>query len=300
MPVTAPVAGVAMGLIKEGDDYVVLTDIAGVEDHLGDMDFKVAGTEDGHHRPADGHQDHRRHASRSCKRCARAGQRRPRSSSSARWPRRSTGRASSSARHAPRIESIKIDPEKIGARDRQGRRDDPRPLRDATRPRSTSRTTARSASTPPTASWSRPASSEIEIDDQEAEVGDKFTGKVVKTTTFGAFVELVKGTDGLLHISQRQARRAGRHRRRRDQPGRRDRRDRGRGRPRARPDRPAPLRRSVDRRQDGRGAGRASAPAIPPSVAAAAAAVAGTVAEVAAVATAARGRGGDRERRRRD
>ena len=46
-PRHAPVAGVAMGLIKEGDDYVVLTDIAGVEDHLGDMDFKVAGTKDG-------------------------------------------------------------------------------------------------------------------------------------------------------------------------------------------------------------------------------------------------------------
>ena len=47
VPVSAPVAGVAMGLIKEGDDYVVLTDIAGVEDHLGDMDFKVAGTKEG-------------------------------------------------------------------------------------------------------------------------------------------------------------------------------------------------------------------------------------------------------------
>src|SRR4051795_13083809 len=47
VPVSAPVAGVAMGLIKEGDEYVVLTDIAGVEDHLGDMDFKVAGTEQG-------------------------------------------------------------------------------------------------------------------------------------------------------------------------------------------------------------------------------------------------------------
>ncbi|MFL5908154.1 MAG: polyribonucleotide nucleotidyltransferase, partial [Solirubrobacterales bacterium] len=47
VPVSAPVAGVAMGLIKEGDDYIVLTDIAGVEDHLGDMDFKVAGTEEG-------------------------------------------------------------------------------------------------------------------------------------------------------------------------------------------------------------------------------------------------------------
>ncbi len=47
VPVTAQVAGVAMGLIKEGDEYIVLTDIAGVEDHLGDMDFKVAGSADG-------------------------------------------------------------------------------------------------------------------------------------------------------------------------------------------------------------------------------------------------------------
>ena len=47
VPVSSPVAGVAMGLIKEGDDHVVLTDIAGVEDHLGDMDFKVAGTSEG-------------------------------------------------------------------------------------------------------------------------------------------------------------------------------------------------------------------------------------------------------------
>src|SRR4051812_42926306 len=47
VPIKAPVAGIAMGLIKEGDDYTVLTDIAGVEDHLGDMDFKVAGTSEG-------------------------------------------------------------------------------------------------------------------------------------------------------------------------------------------------------------------------------------------------------------
>src|SRR5512144_2653587 len=47
VPVPAPVAGVAMCLIKEGADYIVLPDIAGVEDHLGDMDFKVAGTQEG-------------------------------------------------------------------------------------------------------------------------------------------------------------------------------------------------------------------------------------------------------------
>ena len=47
VPITAPVSGIAMGLVKEGDDYVILTDIQGAEDHLGDMDFKVAGTQDG-------------------------------------------------------------------------------------------------------------------------------------------------------------------------------------------------------------------------------------------------------------
>src|SRR5213075_903184 len=47
VPIKAPVAGIAMGLIKEGDDYVILTDIQGAEDHLGDMDFKVAGTRNG-------------------------------------------------------------------------------------------------------------------------------------------------------------------------------------------------------------------------------------------------------------
>jgi polyribonucleotide nucleotidyltransferase len=47
VPIAAPVAGVAMGLVKEVDDFAVLTDILGDEDHLGDMDFKVAGTADG-------------------------------------------------------------------------------------------------------------------------------------------------------------------------------------------------------------------------------------------------------------
>ena len=47
VPIKAPVSGIAMGLVKEGDDYAILTDIQGAEDHLGDMDFKVAGTRDG-------------------------------------------------------------------------------------------------------------------------------------------------------------------------------------------------------------------------------------------------------------
>jgi polyribonucleotide nucleotidyltransferase len=56
----APVAGIAMGLVKEGPKYAILTDIAGAEDHYGDMDFKVAGTRERHQWPADGHQGARR------------------------------------------------------------------------------------------------------------------------------------------------------------------------------------------------------------------------------------------------
>src|SRR5438876_7002657 len=47
VPIKRPVSGIAMGLVKEGDDYVILTDIQGAEDHLGDMDFKVAGSHEG-------------------------------------------------------------------------------------------------------------------------------------------------------------------------------------------------------------------------------------------------------------
>ena len=58
MPITRPVSGVAMGLIKEGDQRFI-SDIQGLEDFLGDMDFKVCGTTEGHHRPADGQQGQR-------------------------------------------------------------------------------------------------------------------------------------------------------------------------------------------------------------------------------------------------
>ena len=90
---------------------------------------------------------------------------------------------------------------------------------------------------------------------KEVEVGDEFTGKVVKTTTFGAFVELAKGTDGLLHISNIEPGERVEHGRGGRQPRRRAGGQGGRGRPRARPHRPAPGRGSGDRRQVGRGAG---------------------------------------------
>jgi polyribonucleotide nucleotidyltransferase len=61
VPLKRPTAGIAMGLILEGERFAVLSDILGDEDHLGDMDFKVAGTDRGHHLAADGHQDRGHH-----------------------------------------------------------------------------------------------------------------------------------------------------------------------------------------------------------------------------------------------
>jgi polyribonucleotide nucleotidyltransferase len=199
VPVSAPVAGVAMGLIKEGDEHVVLTDIAGVEDHLGDMDFKVAGTEDGVNALQmdikisgvtfeilrDALEQARQGRLFILERMAEA----------ISEPREQL------SEFAPRIESIKIDPEKIGAVIGKGG-ETIRALQEE-------------------------FDAEIDIDDdgtvrvyatsgalvdacidriramtKEAEVGDRYpNAKVVKTTTFGAFVELTKGTDGLLHIS---------------------------------------------------------------------------------------------------
>jgi polyribonucleotide nucleotidyltransferase len=196
--VERPVAGIAMGLIKEGDDYIVLTDIAGVEDHLGDMDFKVAGTQQGitalqmDIKITGVTFDILRDAL-----------------SQAKDARLSIldkmGEAIAEPRpelspYAPRITQIQIDVEKIGAVIGKGGE------------------TIRGLS--------EEYDAQIDVEDdgtvrvyaasgeqgdalvdrirqmtKEVEVGDEFTGKVVKTTTFGAFVELAKGTDGLLHIS---------------------------------------------------------------------------------------------------
>ncbi len=112
VPLKRPVAGIAMGLIKEGERFAVLSDILGDEDHLGDMDFKVAGTDRGHHLAADGHQDHRHHRGDHEGR-ARPGQGRPPA-----HPRRDgqgarPRRAPELGEYAPRIETIKIPTDKI-------------------------------------------------------------------------------------------------------------------------------------------------------------------------------------------
>ena len=198
VPIKRPVAGIAMGLIKEGEDYIVLTDIAGVEDHLGDMDFKVAGTERGITAlqmdiKITGVTFEIMRDALSQAKVARTfilGE----MAAVIDAPREQL------SQFAPRIQTIQIDPSQIGLLIGKGGE------------------TIRGLS--------EEFESQIDVNDdgqvliysangelgdalvervrmmmKEVEVGDEYVGKVVKTTTFGAFIELSKGTDGLLHIS---------------------------------------------------------------------------------------------------
>jgi polyribonucleotide nucleotidyltransferase len=199
VPVSAPVAGVAMGLIKEGDDYIVLTDIAGVEDHLGDMDFKVAGTAEGItalqmdikitgvtmeilkdalEQAHEGRQFILGKMSEAIDK-----------------PREQL------SEFAPRIESITIDPDKIGALIGKGG-ETIRAISEEFEAEIDVDDDGTVRVYAPTGQLVDAAIDRITAITKDAEVGDRYTGgKVVKTTNFGAFVELTKGTDGLLHIS---------------------------------------------------------------------------------------------------
>jgi len=130
VPIKAPVAGIAMGLMMEGDRYQILTDIQGLEDHIGDMDFKVAGTRKG-------------------------------------------------------ITALQMDIKIAGLSDD---------------------VLAQALEQAYIASTSGPAAEKaqrmIEALTEEAEIGRIYTGRVVRTTNFGAFVEILPGTDGMVHISQ--------------------------------------------------------------------------------------------------
>ena len=196
VPIKAPVAGVAMGLIKEGDDYIVLTDIAGVEDHLGDMDFKVAGTSEGITAlqmdikitgvTFDILRDALEQAQNA--RMTILGK----MTEAISQPRGAVAVRAAHQRHPDRHRE-----DRCG--DRQGRRDDPRAVGGVRRPDRHRRRRHRPHLRPDGRAGRR-AGRPIRSMTKEVELGDEFTGKVVKTTTFGAFVELAKGTDGLLHL----------------------------------------------------------------------------------------------------
>src|SRR3954464_411941 len=198
VPIKAPVAGIAMGLIKEGDDYIVLTDIAGVEDHLGDMDFKVAGTEDGitalqmDIKITGVSFDILRDALEQ----AKAG----REHILGKMAEVITEPREQLSEHAPRISSIKIDQDKIGMVIGKGG-ETIRSLSDEFEAQIDMQEDGTVLIYAATGAQADALVDRIRTMTKEVEVGDEFDGKVVKTTTFGAFVELTKGTDGLLHIS---------------------------------------------------------------------------------------------------
>jgi polyribonucleotide nucleotidyltransferase len=199
VPIKSPVAGIAMGLVKDGDNTVVLTDILGLEDHLGDMDFKVTGTEAGitafqmdvkisgvtheiMEKALDQAKQGRLHILGKMKEILSS----PREDLST---------------HAPRIFTMKIKPDKIrdvigtggkvirGIVEQTGVKidiDDTGTINIA----SIDEESARKA---------------IEIVEgiiAEAEVGKLYNGKIKRIVDFGAFVEILPGTEGLLHISQ--------------------------------------------------------------------------------------------------
>jgi len=198
VPIKRPVAGIAMGLIKEGEDYIVLSDIAGVEDHLGDMDFKVAGTEQGI--TALQMDIKISGVTFEILRDALDQAKKGRSFILDKMRQVIDHPREQLSEFAPRISSIQIDVDKIGMVIGKGG-ETIRALSEEYEAQIDVNDDGTILIYAQTGAQGDALVDRIRSMTKEVEVGDEFTGKVVKTTTFGAFVELTKGTDGLLHIS---------------------------------------------------------------------------------------------------
>ncbi len=199
VPIRAPVAGIAMGLIKEGDQIRVLSDILGDEDHLGDMDFKVAGTRDG---VTSLQMDIKisgvtREVMREALYQAKEG----RLHILGEMEKTITAPRSDLSAHAPRIITLKIRPEKIrevigpGGKVIRGIVEETGVKMDVE-----DDGTIMIASSDEAAS--RRAVEMVQRITAEPEIGKIYRGTVRKIMDFGAFVEILPGTDGLVHISQ--------------------------------------------------------------------------------------------------
>jgi polyribonucleotide nucleotidyltransferase len=198
VPIKRPVAGIAMGLIKEGDDYIVLTDIAGVEDHLGDMDFKVAGTERGI--TALQMDIKITGVTFDILRDALTQAHKARTFILAKMEDVIGGPREQLSQFAPRIQTIQIDPSQIGLLIGKGG-ETIRGLSEEFESQIDVNDDGQVLVYSANGDLGDALAEHIRVMMKEVEVGDEYVGKVVKTTTFGAFVELTKGTDGLLHIS---------------------------------------------------------------------------------------------------
>ena len=196
---SAPVAGVAMGLIKEGDQYAVLTDILGDEDHLGDMDFKVAGTPEGITAlqmdiKIDG-------ITREIMETALSQAKGGRMHILGEMAKAISSPREEMSEHAPRILTIKIPTDKI--RDVIGKGGATiRSICEATDTQIDidDDGTVKIASTDN--AMGQEALRRVEEITADVEVGKIYEGRVVKLMDFGAFVNILPGRDGLVHISQ--------------------------------------------------------------------------------------------------
>jgi polyribonucleotide nucleotidyltransferase len=198
VPIKAPVAGVAMGLVKQDDDYVILSDIQGLEDHMGDMDFKVAGTGDGitalqmdmkitgvSAQLLQEALDQARAGRLEILEIMRGAIAEPRAEVSD---------------YAPRVEVLKIPKDKIGMLIGPGGK-----TINALQEQFGVNISVEDDGTVYVAGEgvvSKDAAGAINGMMKDVEAGEIYTGKVVKTTNFGAFVELTPGRDGLVHISR--------------------------------------------------------------------------------------------------
>jgi polyribonucleotide nucleotidyltransferase len=207
VPIKSPVAGVAMGLIKEGDKYEILTDILGAEDHFGDMDLKLAGTRQG----ITGVQMDLKVAGLEHKLMAEAVERATQArikildimESVLAKPRDSI------SQYAPRIVVFMIPKEKIGAVIGPGGKNI-RKILEATGTEIDIEDDGSVHVSGVVPEMVEKASAWIKSMVEEAEVGKIYEGEVTRIMNFGAFVEILPGKEGLVHISELSADRVGR------------------------------------------------------------------------------------------
>jgi len=199
VPIKAPVSGIAMGLISEGGRYAILTDIQGLEDALGDMDFKVAGTRRG----ITALQMDIKISGLSYQILeeALAQAREGRLHILDRMLETIDKPREDLSSYAPRIITIHVDPDKIGRIIGPGGKMI-RAIQDETGVKIDIEDDGSVFIASADADASARAVDMVQTLIEEAEVGKIYTGKVVRTTDFGAFVEILPGTDGLVHISQ--------------------------------------------------------------------------------------------------
>ncbi|ELB55173.1 polyribonucleotide nucleotidyltransferase [Enterococcus faecium EnGen0056] len=199
VPIKAPVAGIAMGLVSDGENYTILTDIQGLEDHLGDMDFKVAGTKDGITALQMDIKIQGITEQILTEALTQAKQARmeilEELTSTIAAPREEL------SQYAPKIEMIQIEPAKI--KDVIGKGGDTiNGIIDETGVKIDIDQDGKVSIASADAEMIKKAIKIIEDLTKEVKVGEVYLGKVVRIEKFGAFINLIKGKDGLVHISQ--------------------------------------------------------------------------------------------------